>query len=70
MLMTQELHRRKTPGRKAKVKEPNTFDGSYPKKLNNFILLCNLFFCNSPAYSDDKHKVTFALSYLHGTALE
>jgi hypothetical protein len=70
MLMTQELRRRETPGRKAKAKEPDTFDGSNPKKLNNFILLCNLFFCNSPAYSDDKHKVTFALSYLRGTALE
>lgn len=70
MLMTQELRRRETPGRKAKAKEPDTFDGSDPKKLNNFILLCNLFFRNSPAYSDDKHKVTFALSYLRGTALE
>jgi hypothetical protein len=68
MLMTQELRRRETPEHKAKVKEPDTFDGSNPKKLNNFILLCNLFFHNSPAYSNDKHKVTFALSYLRGTS--
>jgi hypothetical protein len=59
-----------TPKHKGKAKDPNTFDSSDPKKLNNFILLSNLFFCNSPAYSDDKHKVNFALSYLHGTALE
>jgi hypothetical protein len=70
MLMTQELRRREAPARKTKAKEPDTFDGSDPKKLNNFILLCNLFFRNSPAYDDDKHKVTFALSYLRGTALE
>ena len=69
-LMTQELRRRSNPAPKAKSKEPDTFDGSDPKKLNNFILLCNLYFRNSSAYSDDKHKVTFALSYLRGTALE
>ena len=53
-----------------KAKEPNTFDGSNPKKLNNFILLCNLYFRSSSAYSTDSTKVNFALSYLRGTALE
>jgi len=72
LLMTNELRRREntsrpTPG---KVKEPDTFDGSDPRKLNNFILLCNLYFRNNPSYSDDEPKVTFALSYLRGTALE
>ena len=66
LLMTNELRRREntsrpTPG---KVKEPDTFDGSDPRKLNNFILLCNLYFRNNPSYSDDEPKVTFALSYL------
>jgi len=72
MLMTRELRRRETPSRGAvgKVKEPDTFDGSDPRKLNNFILLCNLYFRNNPSYSDDEPKVTFALSYLRGTALE
>ena len=55
---------------KAKAKEPDTFDGSDPRKLSNFILLCNLYFRNNSAYSDDEAKVTFALSYLRGTALE
>ena len=42
-LMTEELRRReKHPV--AKVKEPDTFDGSDPRKLNNFILFCNLYF--------------------------
>ena len=54
----------------SKVKEPDTFDGFDPKKLSNFILLCNLFFHNNSAYSEDDAKVTFALSHLCGTALE
>jgi hypothetical protein len=70
LLMTQELRRRQTPTRKSKSKEPDTFDGSDPKKLNNFILLCNLYFRSNSVYSDDSVKVTFALSYLRGTALE
>jgi len=68
--MTSELRRRENPSRKAKAKEPDTFDGSDPKKLNNFILLCNLYFRSNPAYDDDANKVTLALSYLRGTALE
>ena len=71
MLMTEELRRRETNTRgKTKVKEPDTFDGSDPRKLNNFILLCNLYFRNNPSYSDDDARVTFALSYLRGIALE
>lgn len=71
MLMTEELRRRDGPPRPSgKVKEPDTFDGSDPRKLNNFILLCNLYFRNNPSYSDDEPKVTFALSFLRGTALE
>jgi Ty3 transposon capsid-like protein len=70
LLMTEELRRRDTPSRKVKAKEPDTFDGSDPRKLNNFILQCNLYFRSNPAYDDDVNKVTFALSYLRGTALE
>ena len=41
LLMTNELRRREDqlPTHQAKAKEPDTFDGSDPKKLNNFILL-------------------------------
>jgi retrotransposon gag protein/zinc knuckle protein len=70
LLMTQELRRRQNPTPKAKAKEPDTFDGTEPKKLNNFILQCNLFFRGNSAYSDDSNKVNLALSYLRGTALE
>ena len=70
MLMTKELRRHENPTCKAKAKEPDTFDGSNLKKLNNFILLCNLYFRSSSTYSNDSPKVNFALSYLQGTALE
>jgi hypothetical protein len=70
LLMTNELRRRETPSHRARSKEPDTFDGSEPRKLNNFILLCNLYFRSNPSYSEDETKVTFALSYLRGTALE
>src|SRR5271169_4310762 len=72
MLITHELRRREaTPrARSSKVKEPDTFDGSEPKKLSNFILLCKLYFRNNPAYTDDSSKVTFALTHLRGTALD
>ena len=43
-------------------------DGSNPHKLNNFLLLCNLYFQNS--YANDSAKITFALTYLHGMALD
>ena len=72
MLMTAELRRQDSPPKStgSKVKEPDTFDGSDPKKLNNFILLCTLYFRNNFAYSEDNSKIMFALTYLRGTALE
>ena len=39
MLMTEQLRHHDPPIQKAKAKEPDTFDGSEPQKLNNFILL-------------------------------
>src|SRR6202789_1269062 len=41
LLMTKELRRRENPTRKVKAKQPDTYDGSDPRKLNNFILQCN-----------------------------
>ena len=72
LLMTNELHQRENPSKpiNTSVKQPDTFDGSDPKKLNNFILLCNLYFRNNPTYSNDGSKTTFALTLLWGTALE
>jgi hypothetical protein len=71
MLMTHELRLRDSPEIPTPMmKKPDTFDGSEPHKLNNFILLCNLYFRRNSAFSDDEDKATFALSHLRGTALE
>src|ERR1700679_3810239 len=70
LLMTQELRRRENPTRNAKIKEPDTYDGSDPRKLNNLLLQCNLFFRSSSVYEDDTARVSFALSYLRGMALD
>ena len=71
-LMTKELkHCDSTPNSSgANAKKPDTFDGTDPKKLNNFILLCNLFFQDNSTYSDNEAKVTFASSYLCRITLE
>ena len=72
MLMTNELCRQDTLPKtiNTSMKQLDTFDSSDPKKLNNFILLCNLYFRNNSAYSDGGAKITFALTLLRGTALE
>ena len=67
--MTEELKHHDDKSGKAKAKDPDTFNGSDPHKLNSFLLLCNLYFCNNLSYADDNAKVTFALTYFHGTTL-
>ena len=72
MLMTETLKNRDAPSvKRAKAKEPDTFDGSNLKKLNNFVLLCELYFRTIPsAYENDNLRVTFAISHLRGMALD
>ena len=55
---------------KSKPREPETFDGTDPRKLNTFITQCTLYFRAVSGFSDDIDKINFALSYLRGTALD
>ena len=56
---------------KTKVCKPDTFNGSDPRKLHTFLVLCELNFQNRPkAFAMDRTKVTYAQSYLRGMALE
>ena len=56
---------------KTKVREPDTFNGSDPRKLRTFLVLCELNFQNRPkAFATDRAKVTYVQSYLRGMALE
>ncbi|KAG6327767.1 hypothetical protein ID866_11322 [Astraeus odoratus] len=53
-----------------KVHEPNTFNGTDPKKLHEFLIQCELNFHNRlQAFCLDMQKVSFALSFLKGITL-
>jgi hypothetical protein len=55
---------------KIKVREPDTFDGTTPRKLRDFLISCNLHFRNrAETFSSDEKKIIFILSYLKGSAL-
>src|SRR5882724_3816260 len=55
---------------KPKLREPDPFDGSDPRKLCTFILQCKLNFRDCKyMFEDDTEKVNYVLSYLKGTAL-
>ena len=53
-----------------RLREPDTFDGSDASKLRVFILQCNLHFQDhANAFTSDRAKVAYALSYLTGPSL-
>src|SRR5882724_5305252 len=61
----------KTNNSKPKLREPDPFDGSDPRKLRTFILQCKLDFRDrKEAFEDNSDKVNYVLSYLKGTALD
>jgi len=54
-----------------KVREPDTFDGTDPRKLRAFLVQCELNFQDRPkAFASNCARVTFAQSYLKGMALK
>jgi hypothetical protein len=56
---------------RTKTREPDTFNGSDPRKLQPFLHQCYLNFQDrTDAFSSRSVKVTYALSYLKGTALD
>ena len=65
------LTSRESSSSSLKVRKPNPFDGSDSWKLRTFLLQLNLVFrSSSRTYASDRDKVTYALSYMKGTALE
>ena len=66
-----DLQRDSAPkAEKIKVREPNTFDGSDPRELRDFLVSCNLHFRNRPqVFASDEKKILFILSYLSDSAL-
>ncbi|KIJ23584.1 hypothetical protein M422DRAFT_275799 [Sphaerobolus stellatus SS14] len=58
-------------GGNIKVRVPDTFNGSDPDKICDFVLGCRLYFRgNKKAFRSEANQVTFAISYLRGTALD
>ncbi|KIO07392.1 hypothetical protein M404DRAFT_23889 [Pisolithus tinctorius Marx 270] len=56
---------------RTKLREPDTFDGTDPKKLHAFFIQCELNFQDRPqAFKTNHAKVIFTQSYLKGMALE
>src|SRR5882724_10643365 len=56
---------------KAKLQEPDPFDGSDSRKLHTFILQCKLNFQDhKDLFEDDTDKVNYVVSSLKGTALD
>jgi hypothetical protein len=54
-----------------RVREPDQFDGSDPRKLQAFMVQLELNFRDRPKmFKDDKAKVNYALSYLKGVTLD
>ncbi|KAI0349368.1 hypothetical protein OH77DRAFT_1525721 [Trametes cingulata] len=59
------------PREKDNVRDPNPFDGSDLNKLCAFFAQLELVFKARPrTFDSDERKVTYALSYLKGTALQ
>ena len=72
--LANTLNANQTPGpntnsRGTKARIPDTFSGTEPDKLNNFLFQCRLYFCANPAqFNTDIAKINFAMTYLTGVA--
>ena len=54
-----------------KIREPNPFNGSDPKKLQPFLVQLELNFHDRPdTFQLNSYKVNYTLSFLKGTALD
>ena len=69
--LADSLNNARKPSAQAQVREPDQFNGSDTRKLQPFLTQCLLNFRDRPdTFSDDGAKVTYVLSFLHGTALD
>jgi hypothetical protein len=72
-LLAQAIQTQQTPTTKpprTKISEPDSFDGKNPHKLKDFLVQCRLNFLDRPlAFSSDRIKVNYAISFLKGNAL-
>ena len=68
-LNTNQTPTPNTNSRGTKARISDTFSGTEPDKLNNFLFQCRLYFRANPAQFDtDIAKINFAMTYLTGVA--
>ena len=68
-LNTNQTPAPNTNSRGTKARIPDTFSGTEPDKLNNFLFQCRLYFHANPVQFDtDIAKINFAMTYLTGVA--
>ena len=68
-LNTNQTPRPNTNSREIKARIPNTFSGTKPDKLNNFLFQYRLYFRANPVQFDtDIVKINFVMTYLTGVA--
>ena len=72
--LANTLNSNQTPGpntnsRGTKARIPDTFSGTEPDKLNNFLFQCHLYFhANTVQFDMDIVKINFTMTYLTGVA--
>ena len=72
--LANTLNANQTPGpntnsRGTKARIPDTFSGTEPDKLNNFLFQCRLYFrTNLVQFDTDIAKINFTVTYLTGVA--
>jgi len=68
-LNTNQTSGPNTNSRGTKARIPDTFSGTEPDKLNNFLFQCRLYFCANPVQFDtDIAKINFTMTYFTGVA--
>ena len=68
-LNANQTPRPNTNSRGTKARIPDTFSGTKPDKLNNFLFQCRLYFhTNLAQFNMDIAKINFAMTYLTGVA--
>jgi len=66
-LNTNQTSSPNTNSRGTKAHIPNTFSGTKPDKLNNFLFQCYLYLCTNPVqFNMDIVKINFVMIYLTG----
>ena len=68
-LNANQTPRPNTNSRRTKARIPDTFSGTEPDKLNNFLFQYRLYFHTNPAqFNTDIAKINFTMTYLTGVA--